>query len=56
MWSLNILQIPHGVSDFGNAKYEYIIDAGKVIGTKGETSIKFVLTSDGGMLTAYPIK
>ena len=29
---------------------------GKVIGTKGETLIKIVLSEDGGMLSAFPVK
>ncbi|WP_281292955.1 hypothetical protein [Bacillus marasmi] len=36
--------------------YSVIIDAGKTIGTKGENLIKVVLSEDGGMLSAYPIK
>lgn len=38
------------------ASYEIIVDAGKVVGTKGEKSIKIVLSDDGGMLSAYPVK
>ena len=39
-----------------NANYEIIIDAGKTVGTKGENLVKIVISSDGGMLSAYPIK
>jgi hypothetical protein len=40
----------------GNASYEIIIDAGKTIGTKGKNLVKIVISSDGGMLSAYPVK
>ena len=40
----------------GSQSYEIIIDAGQVVGTKGETLIKVILSEDGGMLTAYPVK
>ena len=43
-----------GISNLGNIKYSIIIDAKKVVGTRGERFIKIVLSSDGGMLTAYP--
>ena len=43
-----------GVSNLGNFKYSIILNAKKVIGTRGESFIKIVLSSDGGMLTAYP--
>lgn len=33
-----------------------VIDAGKTVGTKGENLVKIVILSDGGMLSAYPIK
>jgi hypothetical protein len=46
----------NGLTKAGNASYEIVIDAGKVVGTKGETLIKIVISSDGGMLSAYPIK
>ena len=36
--------------------YEIVIDAGKIVGTKGESLVKIVISSDGGMLSAYPIK
>ena len=45
-----------GITKMGNPQYEYIIDAGKQIGTRGETLIKIILSSDGGMITAYPKK
>ncbi len=45
-----------GVARQGNQSYEIIIDAGKEIGTKGEQLIKMILSDDGGMLSAYPIK
>ena len=48
--------VDNGVTDFGHKKYAISIEAGKVIGTKGETKIKIVLSVDGGMLSAYPIK
>ena len=43
-----------GVSNLGNYKYSIIINAKKIIGTRGEKFVKVVLSSDGGMLTAYP--
>jgi len=45
----------NGLTKAGNASYEIIIDAGKAVGTKGETLIKIILSEDGGMLSAYPI-
>ena len=46
----------NGLTKAGNASYEIIIDAGKIVGTKGENLVKIVISSDGGMLSAYPIK
>jgi hypothetical protein len=46
----------NGLTKAGNASYEIIIDAGKEVGTRGETLVKIVLSEDGGMLSAYPIK
>ena len=46
----------NGLTKAGNASYEIILDAGKTIGTRGETLVKIVLSEDGGMLNAYPIK
>lgn len=46
----------NGLTKAGNASYEIIIDAGKTVGTKGENLVKIVISSDGGMLSAYPIK
>jgi hypothetical protein len=46
----------NGLTKSGNSSYEIIIDAGKTIGTKGENLVKIVISSDGGMLSAYPIK
>ncbi len=46
----------NGLTKAGNASYEIIIDAEKVIGTKGENLVKIVISSDGGMLSAYPVK
>ena len=43
-----------GISDRGSQKYIIIINAGAVIGTRGETRIKIVLSEDGGMISAYP--
>ena len=45
----------NGLTKMGNKSYAKIIDAGKEIGTKGETLLKVVLSEDGGMLSAYPI-
>lgn len=47
--------IDNGLTKAGNASYEIIIDANKVIGTRGETSVKIVLSEYGGMLSAYPV-
>ena len=46
----------NGLTKAGNASYEIIIDAGKIIGTKNEKLVKIIISSDGGMLSAYPIK
>ena len=46
----------NGLTKVGNASYEIVIDAGKIVGTKGENLVKIVISSDGGMLSAYPIK
>nr|WP_281292929.1 T7SS effector LXG polymorphic toxin [Bacillus marasmi] len=46
----------NGLTKMGIQSYSVIIDAGKTIGTKGENLIKVVLSEDGGMLSAYPIK
>ena len=46
----------NGLIKVGNASYEIVIDAGKIVGTKGENLVKIVISSDGGMLSAYPIK
>ena len=46
--------LDNGVSSQGDQSYEYIIDAGKKIGTKDETHVKVILSDDGGMITAYP--
>ncbi len=46
----------NGLTKAGNASYEIIIDAEKTVGTKGENLVKIVISSDGGMLSAYPIK
>lgn len=49
----------NGITKLGSQSYEIIIDtgkAGKVVGIKGETLIKIVLSEDGGMLIAYPVK
>lgn len=46
----------NGLTKVGNASYEIIIDAGKTVGIKHEKLVKIVISSDGGMLSAYPIK
>ncbi|OIK14253.1 hypothetical protein BIV60_12155 [Bacillus sp. MUM 116] len=48
--------LDNGLTREGNQSYEIIINAGKQIGTKGEQRIKIILSDDGGMLSAYPIK
>ncbi len=45
----------NGITSMGNPSYSYILNAGEIIGTKGQTYIFLVLAKDGGMLTAYPI-
>ena len=40
----------NGLTKVGNASYEIVIDAGKIVGTKGENLVKIVISSDGGML------
>ncbi|MDE6065069.1 MAG: RHS repeat-associated core domain-containing protein, partial [Lachnospiraceae bacterium] len=46
----------NGLTNFGQQSYQIIIDAGKTVGTRGETLIKIVISEDGGMLSAYPVK
>lgn len=46
----------NGLTKMGQQSYQIVIDAGKEVGTKGETLIKIVISEDGGMLSAYPIK
>ena len=46
----------NGLTKAGNASYEIVIDAGRIVGTRGEKLMKIVISSDGGMLSAYPIK
>ena len=46
----------NGLTKAGNASYEIVIDAGRIVGTRGENLMKIVISSDGGMLSAYPIK
>ncbi len=46
----------NGLTKAGNVSYEIIIDAGKTVGTRGETMLKVVISEDGGMLSSYPIK
>ena len=45
----------NGLTKMGNSSYEIIINAGKTIGTKGESLLKIVISDDGGMLSAYPV-
>ena len=46
----------NGLTKMGQQSYQIVINAGKKIGTKGETLIKIVISEDGGMLSAYPVK
>ena len=48
--------IDNGLTHQGNQSYAIFIDAGKTIGTKGENLVKIILSSDGGMISAYPVK
>ncbi|MCA1032508.1 hypothetical protein LCL95_15955, partial [Bacillus timonensis] len=48
--------LDNGLTRQGNQSYEILINAGKQIGTRGEQRIKIILSDDGGMLSAYPIK
>ena len=48
--------IDDGLTPLGNPSYAIFIDAGKAIGTKGENLVKIILASDGGMISAYPVK
>lgn len=50
-----IITCNDGVSAMGNQKYKIIVDAGKTIGTRGESLIEVILSDDGGMLSAFPI-
>lgn len=46
----------NGITSQGKQSFEIVIDAGKIVGTKGEELVKIILSEDGGMLSAYPIK
>ena len=48
--------LDNGMTSQGKQSFEIIIDTGKTVGTKGETLIKIILSEDGGMLSAYPVK
>ena len=48
--------IDNGLTHQGNQSYAIFIDAGKRIETKGENLVKIILSSDGGMISAYPVK
>ncbi|QSX06731.1 hypothetical protein JYG23_04605 [Sedimentibacter sp. zth1] len=48
--------LDNGLTSQGRQSYEIIIKAGKQVGTKGEEMIKIILSDDGGMLSAFPIK
>ena len=48
--------IDNVLTKMGKKCYSVIIDAEKTIGTQEENLIKVVLSEDGGMLSAYPIK
>jgi hypothetical protein len=45
----------NGVTKMGNRSYRIVIDAGKPVGTKGETLVRMVLSEDGSMLSAFPV-
>ncbi len=47
---------PNKVTKYGNKSYQIFIDAEQVVGTKGEHLIVIILSSDGGMISAYPVK
>jgi hypothetical protein len=42
----------------GAAAYRFIVrtDLGTVIGTKGQTAVKVVVSNDGRIITVYPVK
>ena len=46
----------NGLTSAGKQSYKIIIDAGIIIGTRGETLIKIIVAEDGGLLSAFPIK
>nr|WP_255473147.1 T7SS effector LXG polymorphic toxin [Rummeliibacillus sp. SL167] len=46
----------NGLTKMGQQSYQIVINAGKEVGIKGETLIKIVISEDGGMLSAYPVK
>lgn len=48
--------IDNGLTRQGNQSYEIIINADRVVGTRGETSIKVIISEDGAMLSANPVK
>jgi hypothetical protein len=45
-----------GMTSMGYQGCRIIIDAGKVVGMKGETAVRMILSEDGGMLRAFPVK
>ncbi|WP_314062470.1 pre-toxin TG domain-containing protein [uncultured Vagococcus sp.] len=47
--------LPNGIGSQGQTSFSTIIDAGKVIGTKGETHIKIVYDTLNNIWTTYPV-
>lgn len=47
--------VDNGVGTEGQNSYSAIIDAGKIIGTKGETHVKIVYDDLGNVWTTYPV-
>lgn len=45
-------------SGTGSAPSSFIVRAnlGRVVGTKGEATVKVVVSSDGRVITAYPVR
>lgn len=47
--------VDNGLTRKGVQSFEITINAGKPVGTRGETFIRIILAEDGGMLSAFPV-
>jgi hypothetical protein len=46
----------NGLGDVGQQSFEIIIDAGKVIGTNGQSSLTIIVDELGNIWTLFPTK